>query len=168
MKTFVPIFLFMWALTTFLIANAVVPSGSMEPTIMTGSRLIGNRLSYLGSDPKRGDIIIFRYPDDPRIYFIKRLIGVPGDKVEIVPNENGDGYGYVKINGERLEEPYLAEPMAVGEYLAYDVPEDSYFFLGDNRNHSKDARYWGTTFVTRKQLVAKAVFQYWKGFKKLY
>ena len=166
-KVLVPTFIVMWFLTTYIIANAVVPSGSMEPTIMTGSRLIGNRLSYRNKEPERGDIIIFRYPDDERVYFIKRIIGLPGEKVEIIPNDNGDGYGYVRVNGTRINEPYLTEKMIVTRYMAFDVPDGCYFFMGDNRNNSNDGRYWKTHYVTRKQLIAKALFQYWKGFKKL-
>ncbi len=165
-KLFLPAIIIAWLITTYLIANAVVPSGSMETTIMTNSRLIGNRLAYkFGEKPERGDIIIFRYPDDESLYFVKRLIGLPGDTVEIIPNDSDDGYGYVKINGERVNEPYLNEQMEVTEYLKFNVPEKSYFFLGDNRNHSNDARYWDTTYVAEEKLVAKVLFQYWKGFK---
>lgn len=168
LKTIVPAILIAWFITTFLIANALVPSGSMENTIMTGSKLIGNRLAYkFGTLPERGDIIIFRYPDDESTYFVKRLIGKPGDTVEIVPNGNADGYGYVKVNGERINEPYLSEQMQVSEYVKYEVPDESYFFMGDNRNHSNDARYWENTFVKEDKLIAKVMFQYWKGFKKL-
>lgn len=168
LKTIVPAILIAWFITTFLIANALVPSGSMENTIMTGSKLIGNRLAYkFGTLPERGDIIIFRYPDDENTYFVKRLIGKPGDTIEIVPNGNADGYGYVKVNGERINEPYLSEQMQVSEYIKYEVPDESYFFMGDNRNHSNDARYWENTFVKEDKLIAKVVFQYWKGFKKL-
>ena len=165
-ELFLPAMLFAWFITTFIIANAVVPSGSMESTIMTGSRIVGNRLAYaFENEPKRGEVVIFKYPDTENVYFVKRLIGVPGDTIEIIPNE--DGTGYVSVNGERIDEPYLNEPMIVAEYQKYEVPEDSYFFMGDNRNHSNDARYWNTTYVTEDQLVAKVLFQYWKGFKKI-
>ena len=70
-------------LNNFIIANSKVPSGSMENTIMTNDRVIGSRLSYLFADPKRGDIVIFHYPDDEKIYFVKRVIGLPGDTVDI-------------------------------------------------------------------------------------
>lgn len=165
-KLFLPAVIIAWFITTYLIANAVVPSGSMETTIMTNSRLIGNRLAYrFGAKPERGDVVIFKYPDDESLYFVKRLIGLPGDTVEIVPNDSDDGYGYVKINGERINEPYLNGLMEVSEYSKYEVPEESYFFLGDNRNHSNDARYWDTAYVKEEKLVAKVLFQYWKGFK---
>ena len=136
---------------------------------MTGSRLIGSRLAYsFGEMPNRGEIIIFEYPDNPDVYYVKRLIGMPGDKVEIVMDDENTGFGYVKINGEKLEEPYLKEPMEVTSNRTFEVPEGSYFFMGDNRNHSNDARYWENTYVKEDALVAKVLFQYWKGFKKLY
>lgn len=158
-----------WFITTFLIANSIVPSGSMESTIMTGSRLVGSRLAYkLGDLPERGDIIIFKYPDNERIYFVKRLIGLPGDVIEVMPEDKKeDGTGYVKVNGERLNEPYLNEKMLVDKYQKFEVPEKSYFFMGDNRNHSNDARYWEHTYVNENKLAAKVLFQYWKGFKKI-
>lgn len=166
LKVFLPAVTIAWLITTFLIANAVVPSGSMETTIMTDSRVFGNRLAYkFGKEPERGEIIIFRYPDNEKIYFVKRLIGLPGDTVEIVPDEEGKGTGYVKINGERINEPYLKEKMIVPEYKEYQVPDGCYFFLGDNRNDSNDARFWKHTFVTEDELVAKVIFQYWKKFK---
>ena len=87
LKTFIPAAAVAWILLTFFIVNAAIPSASMEPTLMTGSRVIGNRLAYHKESPKRGDIIIFRFPDNPNIYYIKRLIGLPGDMVEIVPNQ---------------------------------------------------------------------------------
>ena len=167
-KVLFPAIAITWIVMFFLIANAIVPSGSMEPTIMTGSRIIGNRLAYKGGKtPERGDIIIFRYPDDESYYFVKRLIGKSGDVVEIIPNENMDGYGYVRVNGDRLNEPYLSEQMSVEEYQRYEVPDGCYFFMGDNRNHSNDARYWNNTYVKEEKIVAKVLFQYWKGFKKI-
>ena len=137
-----------------LIVNASVPSGSMETTIMTGSRMFGLRVSYWVSDPMRGDIIIFKYPDDPSVNYVKRVIGVPGDRVEII-----DGVTYV--NGEKLEEPYLNETPEKLDFGPYEVPEDSYFVMGDNRNHSNDSRKWKNTYVPRSAVLGKAVFCYW-------
>ena len=82
-------------LNTFIIANSKVPSGSMENTIMTNDRVIGFRLSYLFAEPERGDIVIFHYPDDEKIYFVKRVIGLPGDTVDIHDGHVYlNGYGY--------------------------------------------------------------------------
>ena len=138
----------------FVIINSVVPSSSMESTIMTGSRMFGYRLAYLFNEPERGDIIIFRYPDNEKQTFVKRVIGCPGDTVEIIK-------GTTYVNGEVLDEPYLNEPPKELDFGPFYVPEDSYFVMGDNRNHSNDARYWHNTYVTRKQILAKAVFCYW-------
>lgn len=140
--------------TRFIIVNAQVPSGSMENTILTGDRLIGFRLAYLFSEPKRGDIVIFKYPDDESQNFVKRVIGIPGDVIEITN-------GHVYVNGDMLEEDYLREPMNTdGETLTYVVPANSYFMLGDNRNNSKDSRYWINTFVSKDKIIAKVSFRY--------
>lgn len=147
------------AVNRFVVINAHVPSASMYPTINADDRLIGFRLAYLFSEPERGDIIIFRYPDDESQIFIKRVIGIPGDTVEIVS-------GALYLNGELQEESYLAEVM-VGSFGPYEVPEDCYFVLGDNRNISEDARYWKNTYVTRDQILAKAVFRYAPSFTAL-
>lgn len=153
-----------WTLTTFVIANAVVPSGSMLNTIDIGSRLLGSRLHYkLGFEPKNGDIVIFKDPDQSDRILIKRCIGVGGDKVELIPN--GDGTGYVLVNGQAIDEPYLNEPMQVYDYKEYNVPKDCYFFMGDNRNDSFDARFWKNTYVKKENLISNVWFQYWKGFK---
>ncbi len=139
-------------LNMFLIVNAIIPSASMENTIMTGSRIFGNRLSYVRHDPQRGDIVIFRYPDNEKELFIKRLIGMPGDTLQMTD-------GIVYINGEPLDEPYLAT-IPYGDYGPVLVPEDRYFVMGDNRNNSADSRYWEHTFVQRGKILGKAVFCY--------
>ena len=95
----------------FLIVNAQIPSGSMENTIMTGDRVVGNRLSYLTKDPERYDIIIFKYPDDESQLFIKRIIGLPGETVEI-----RDGHIYIDGSSEPLEDVETKEYM-VGNYV---------------------------------------------------
>lgn len=140
--------------TRFIIVNAQVPSGSMENTILTGDRLIGFRLAYLFHEPERGDIVIFKYPDDESQNFVKRVIGVPGDVINIRNS-------HVYVNGEMLEENYIREPMnSDGEDLTYVVPSGSYFMLGDNRNNSKDSRYWTNTFVSKDKIIAKVSFRY--------
>lgn len=139
----------------FVIANALIPSGSMESTIMTGDRVIGFRTSYLFSSPERGDIVIFKNPDDESKLYIKRIIGVPGDKVEII-----DGLVYINDSEEPLNESYLSVTPK-GSFGPYEVPEDSYFMLGDNRNVSKDSRYWENTFVKEEKIIAKAYFRYY-------
>lgn len=138
-----------------LIINADVPTGSMENTIMPGDRLIGNRLAYLKEGPQRGDIVVFHYPDDENELFVKRVIGLPGESVHI---EDAKVY----IDGVELEEPYLKEEwtIATGTY-DFEVPEDCYLMLGDNRNNSKDARYWENKYVNIDKILGKALFIYW-------
>lgn len=145
--------------TNFIIINAEVPSGSMRDTIWEGDRLFGFRLAYKFSEPKRGDIIIFKFPDDETQNYVKRVIGLPNDIVQI---KNGCVY----INGEELDEPYIKDYILDdGETYTYIVPEDSYFMLGDNRNNSKDSRYWVNTFVKKEKIVAKVVVRYYSGEK---
>ena len=138
-------------INNFILLNAKVPSGSMENTIMTGDRLFGFRLSYLMEDPKRGDIVIFKYPDNESINYIKRIIGLPGETVTIKDSK-------VYINNS-------ATPLNDG--MQFQVPEGCYFMMGDNRNNSKDSRYWNNTYVARDKILAKAIFRYWGGFKLL-
>ena len=147
-----------FVLHTFVIVNATVPTSSMEKTIMAGDRVIGSRLYYMRHDPQRGEIIMFDYPDDPNTLYIKRIIGLPGDHIEIHD-------GTVYINYEPLDEPYL-DVVTEGTWGPYDVPEDCYFMLGDNRNDSADSRYWQNTYLTRDGIVGKAVLKYWKGFER--
>lgn len=151
---------------TFIIVNAEVPTGSMRNTIMQQDRLIGFRLAYLFSEPQRGDIIIFKFPDDESLTYVKRVIGIPGDIVEIMPD--GDGVVHVYINGEMTQEPYIAEPMSNNiEYQKYIVPAGHYFAMGDNRNYSKDSRYWDNKYIAKDKILAKAIFKYYKNFKIL-
>lgn len=142
-------------LDSCIIANSKVPSGSMENTIMTGDRVIGSRLSYKFGDPERGDIVIFKFPDNEDIYYVKRIIGMPGDTVDVV-----DGQVYLNGSKEPLEEPYIREPMIPEEPMHFEVPEDSYLMLGDNRNYSSDARRWKNTYVKRDKIIAKVMFRY--------
>ncbi len=152
-----------------ILFNGYVPSGSMYPTIEAdgsqGARIIAFRLSYLFEEPKRGDIIIFKYPDDPRENYVKRVIGLPGETVEII-----EGKVYISKDGEKLEdplyEPYLYE-IPLGSYGPYTVPEDSYFVMGDNRNNSWDSRKWVNTFVPEENIIGKALFQYYPSIHNL-
>ncbi len=138
-----------------LLINARIPSSSMANTIMKEDRIFGNRLAYTNSDPERFDIIIFEYPDDESVYYIKRIIGLPGETVEIV-----DGKVYINGSTEPLDDSFCPET-PYGNYGPYVVPEDSYFVMGDNRNNSNDSRYWQNTFVTRDEILGKAALRYW-------
>ncbi|WP_458408299.1 signal peptidase I [Anaerotignum sp.] len=147
------------AVNSFLIVNAEVPTGSMENTIMTGDRILALRTSYWFDEPQAGDIAVFRYPDDPtgNTLYVKRIIGTEGDVVEVAGGE-------VYVNGVALTEEYIAET-TVGDYGPFVVPEDSYFMMGDNRNHSLDSRFWENKFVHEDEILGKVVLRYYKGFK---
>lgn len=141
----------------YVIINANIPSGSMENTIMTGDRLFGFRLAYRNSSPERGDIIIFKFPDDETENYVKRVIGLPGETVEIE-----DAKIYIDGSEVPLQEDYLKEEWTVETGpLSFEVPEDSYLVLGDNRNNSYDARYWDNQFVSKDKILGKAVFRYY-------
>ena len=144
-----------FVLNNFVIANSRIPTGSMENTIMSHSRVIGSRLSYIKDDPERGDIVIFRFPDNEEIYYVKRVIGLPGDTIDIV-----DGHVYLNGSETPLDEPYIREPMIPEEPMHFEVPEDSYFMMGDNRNNSADSRFWNNKYVKRDKIEGKAVFRY--------
>jgi signal peptidase I len=144
-------------LKNFVIINANVPTGSMENTILPGDDLLGFRLSYLISEPERGDIVIFKFPDDESQKFIKRIIGLPGEKVVIE-----DGKIYINDSDVPLEETYLKEEWVVGTGpYEFNVPEGCYFVMGDNRNDSNDARFWDNTYVTAAEIIGKAEFIYY-------
>ena len=139
-------------ISNFVIVNATVPTGSMENTIMPKDRIVAFRLAYLFDTPKRGDVVIFEPPDGADDPYVKRVIGLPGEVIRIAD-------GTVYINDTPLEEPYLPEPM-VGEFGPFEIPEDSYFMMGDNRNDSYDARYWHNKFVDRSEIMGKVIFKY--------
>jgi len=135
-----------------IIFKVEVPTGSMENTIMIGDKVETLHLSYLFSDPKRGDIIVFPFPDDEKVDYIKRIIGLPGETIE-----GKDGYVY--IDGEPLEETYVMSQLE-NDFGPYEIPEESYFMMGDNRSVSEDARYWEDKFVERDKIKGKAIFKY--------
>lgn len=153
--TFAAAFFIAFFADHFIIVNAQIPSGSMENTIMTGDRVFGNRLSYLLSNPKRFDIVIFRYPDDRSQLYIKRVIGLPGETVEI-----RNGKIYINGSDEPLQDVETKDEM-IGSFGPYVVPKGCYFMLGDNRNNSKDSRYWDDPYVPLTDMLGKAFFRYW-------
>lgn len=128
------------------------PTPSMENTIMVNDKVFTFRLAYLFSDPKRGDIVVFKAPDEPEVDYIKRIIGLPGEIVEVID-------GIVYIDGEPLEEDYLKETM-VGSFGPFEVPEGSYFMMGDNRNISHDSRFWTNKYVKKDMIEGKAILKY--------
>ena len=143
------------ALVLFLGINAIsarirVDGNSMEPTLQSGELLIVNKLAYKLGKPEVGDVIVFQYPRNPEEEYIKRVIGLPGDTVSV-------SRGEVYVNGERLDEPYIA---AAAHYEStWEVPENSLFVLGDNRNNSSDSHDWGS--VGMDYVIGKAILIYW-------
>lgn len=149
-----------FAASKVLITSAQVPTGSMEDTIMPGSRLIINRIAYAVSKPKRGDIIAFYFPDDEETVYLKRIIALPGETVE---GKNGS----VLVDGEPLEEDYVTEEID-SDFGPYYVPTDMYFVMGDNRNDSWDSRFWDHKFVAKKKIIGKAEMEYFPKIKLLF
>ncbi|MBD0344330.1 MAG: signal peptidase I [Coleofasciculus sp. Co-bin14] len=147
---------FAFGIRTLVAEPRYVASGSMQPTLEVNDRLMIDKLTYLWSDPQRGDIVVFSPTEalkrkNLNDTFIKRAIGLPGEKVEIKG-------GRVYINDRVLSEQYIAE------YLVYDwgpvtVPPNSYLVMGDNRDNSYDGRYWG--FVPRDHIIGKATIRFW-------
>jgi signal peptidase I len=177
--------------TTTLVQAFVIPTGSMEDTLLIGDHLLVDKLAYAPSggfskyilpyeEPRRGDIIVFRYPVDITQTFVKRVIGIPGDRIKIINQQ-------IIRNGQKLYEPYvvhknpypdsfrdnfpssepnlmlldrardmLANNVVNGEIV---VPPNSFFAMGDNRDNSLDSRYWG--FVPRENIIGKPLIIYW-------
>ncbi|HEY9850343.1 MAG TPA: signal peptidase I [Leptolyngbyaceae cyanobacterium] len=141
---------------TFVAEARYIPSGSMLPTLQINDRLIVDKISYHFQSPGRGDIVVFSPTDTLKQQnfkdaFIKRIIGIPGDKVEVKD-------GKVYVNNQPLPENYIEEAPDY-QYGPVTVPSDSYLVLGDNRNNSYDSHYWG--FVPRDRIIGKAVVRFW-------
>lgn len=154
---------------TFVFQAFKIPTGSMEDNLLIGDHIIANKFIYGPAsidleklllpikDIKRRDVIVFKYPEDPSRDFIKRVIGLPGDKVQIKGKQ-------VYINDEPLEENYKFHKYpsfrsASENYGPVTVPENCYFLLGDNRDNSRDSRYWG--YVPRSLIKGRALIVYW-------
>jgi signal peptidase I len=181
--------------TSFVVQSFKIPSQSMEPTLLVGDHLLVNKFIFGGSDAwyekllpyrtvRRGDIIVFKYPFDDHPYYVKRVIGIPGDRIRIVAQQ-------VYVNGQLQTEPYVVHDLSVpydpfgdtfppttqrylraevrpewsGELLSHVVgenlvvPPNKYFAMGDNRDRSSDSRYWG--FVDRQAILGGPVMIYW-------
>lgn len=164
---------------TFLVKTFYIPSGSMEETLLIGDHLFVNRFIYGPTDgplaavlpsrePQRGDIVIFRSVETPETDLVKRLIGLPGDRIEIIDKA-------LYINGQSVDDslytqhvdkitypdrPFVSEDARLRDHFGpYQVPEDKYFFLGDNRDKSWDSRFWGA--VPRHYIKGRALMIYW-------
>jgi len=144
-------------LNHFVIVNASIPTGSMENAIMAGDRIVAFRLSYVFSEPARFDIVIFRYPDDETQLYVKRIIGMPGETVNI-----RDGRVYINDSTEPLRYDFV-RGIVFGDYGPFEVPEESFFVLGDNRGNSEDSRNWQNPYVHQNAILGRAIFRYWRG-----
>jgi signal peptidase I len=143
------------ALVLFLGINLItarirVDGPSMQPTLYNGEYVLVNRLAYKWAKPHLGEVIVFRFPRNPRQEYVKRVIGTPGDEVYIANKQ-------VFVNGQLLDEPYIAA--APQDNGRWNIPENSLFVLGDNRNDSSDSREW--EFVPLGNVVGKALVVYW-------
>jgi len=148
-----------FAVNNYIAVNAKVPTGSMETTVMSGDRIIINRLAYLNEPPKRGDIISFYYPDDESKNFLKRIMALPNETIE-------GKEGVIYINGDPLINDFTSVVIR-DDFGPYTVPENCYFVMGDNRNNSFDSRYWVNKFVPFDSILGKAEFSYYPAFKIL-
>ena len=158
LETLVIAFVLAFLVRTFVVQGFWIPSGSMEPNLHVGDRLLAYKLFYGLDKVDRGDVIVFRYPLDPKKDYIKRVIGLPGDTVR---KENKRIY----VNEKLLDESYIihGDSWMRGyprdDYGPVKVPADSLFVMGDNRDFSADSRYWG--FVPEENLVGEAFVIYW-------
>lgn len=137
----------------FIFQSYLVKGQSMEYTLHDGERLIVDKLTYRFREPRTGDIVVFKYPGDPKKKYIKRVIATEGQTIEVRDMK-------VKVDGMTLEEPYIAEKTESGFDYAV-VPKSTIFAMGDNRNRSSDSRSPDVGFVPRENIVGRAVFIYW-------
>jgi len=172
-EVFVTALIFALIIRALVIQAFTIPSGSMKQTLLVGDYVLVNKFVYGPripftdkrffklKDPQRGDIIVFKYPRDHDRDFIKRVIGTPGDTVEVINK-------IVYVNGHRLEDSfaqytentlYPAQALPRDNFGPITVPPNKYFAMGDNRDHSEDSRYWG--FVDRSEILGKAFIIYW-------
>jgi len=149
----------------FIFQQSKIPSGSMEDTLLIGDYIMVNRYVFSPADSaleklllpvrdvRRGDVIVFKFPEEPETDYIKRVIGLPGDKLEI-------RRGIVYINGERLDDPYVKEAYRMADSVPeLTVPEGRYWVMGDHRDRSSDSRVWG--FVSRDLIKGRALLIWW-------
>lgn len=142
----------------FIAQPFIVRGASMEPNFHDREYLVIDELSYFFRPPKRGEVVVFRYPLDPKEYFIKRVIGLPGETVEV--RASGVSiFNSEHPDGSRLEEVYLPQDLEFRGNIRFTLEADEYVVLGDNRPASSDSRNWGT--LERKFITGRAVFRAW-------
>ncbi|MHB0774031.1 signal peptidase I [Halomonas sp. WWR20] len=193
-RSFFPVLLVVLVVRSFIVEPFQIPSGSMRPTLEIGDFILVNKFTYglrlpvlnteivdLG-EPERGDVMVFRFPQDPSVNFIKRVIGLPGDRIRYANKQlyvNGEPVPKTLLEANPLAAPteeLLEEQLGAASHEIYNnprdpgpqmrevvVPEHHYFMMGDNRDHSNDSRYWG--FVPEANIVGKAfaVWLHWEG-----
>jgi signal peptidase I len=193
-KSFFPVILMVFLIRSFVAEPFKIPSGSMMPTLLAGDFILVNKFTYglrlpiLNNTlieinhPKRGDVFVFHYPPEPSIDYIKRVVGVPGDKIlyqdkqlyingqeleiNFVDDYQYESSGFNQVHAKRYQEQLgdvkhdlLIEEASLSRDFEATVPTGHYFAMGDNRDNSKDSRYWG--FVPEQNLVGKAFFIWW-------
>jgi signal peptidase I len=152
-------FLVAFVIRLYVVQAFKIPSGSMRPTLIEGDKLFVNKFIYRFHHPERGDIVVFKYPQDMKKDFIKRLVAFEGETVEIRD-------GKIYVDGKPLTDPdsfgkfyyYNHDPFG-GPGEKIKIPKDSYYVLGDNSANSTDSRFWG--FVPKKNVLGKAIFRWW-------
>ncbi|MDR2898911.1 MAG: signal peptidase I [Clostridiales bacterium] len=145
-----------WFLSNYVYSSAEISGPSMNPTLEHGERVIVNRMAYWFSAPKRNDIIAFPYPTDPTDNYVKRVLGLPGDEIDIF-------HGKVYINGEELNDSFSPEEMMPSGDVVFPiiVGEGEYFVLGDNRDSSKDSRYSTVGCIKKENVIGKVSLRFW-------
>ena len=134
----------------FLVQPFLVSGASMEPNFSDGNYLLIDEVTYRFREPHRGEVVVFRYPKEPSTFFIKRVIGLPGDKISI---QNGK----VSVNDHLLDEKYLSSVFQSSDDFSTTLKADQYFVMGDNRSHSFDSRSWGP--VTKEEIIGVVRFR---------
>ncbi len=180
---FISVVLVVLLLRAYVVQAYNIPSGSMKPTLLVGDFILVNKLVYDLSEPKRGDIVVFKWPVNPKIDFIKRIIGMPGDVIEVKDYQvyiNGKPLPLKKVgevyedgnkklifeetlpNGVKHKIALYEDPIMLRKDVPQTVIPDGYYFvMGDNRDNSEDSRYWG--FLPRENIVGKAFVVYFSG-----
>jgi signal peptidase I len=137
----------------YIVELYMVEGPSMRPTLLNGERLVVNKFIYRFKEPQRGDVLVFRYPKDPSRDFIKRVIAVPGDTIEMKD-------GRIFLNGQLQNEPFILERTR-GSFPLREIPPGHLFVMGDNRNNSEDSRFSDVGFVPYDLVKGKAVVVFW-------
>lgn len=136
----------------FLFEPFYIPSWSMSPILKPGDKIIVNKFTYRISQPKRGDIVVFKYPKNPKKDYIKRIIGLPGETIKVRNNK-------VFVDERELVETYLSDGLIYPDFGPVVIDNGKYFMMGDNRSDSLDSRYWGT--LDRKLMLGEAMVIFW-------